>query len=324
MSATTPVDGGGEVRGRRRARHAAGLLLVAAVLAATGCGAPGSPGTPSSLGPPPPGPPGALAVKIDNVAEARPATGLSGAAAIYVELVEGGLTRLIAVYGDRRPDVVGPVRSARATDIEVLAQYGRPVFAYSGAAPELLPALHAAPLVDAAQAQSPAAYVRQGPRVAPHNLYVRPAALPAGAGPFPGALFAANPAPGGGVPTTDRRVAFPAATYDFRWSAAAGRWLVTLDGTPFVSTEAGQLGAATVVVQRVVVTASDYPEDPTGARAPAAHTVGSGPVEVLRDGASFTGTWSRPTAGDPTVFRTSGGDPIPVAAGPIWVLLLPQ
>jgi DUF3048 family protein len=265
---------------------------------------------------------GVLAVKIDNVSAARPQTGLSAAQVIYVEPVEAGLTRLVAVYTGTRPARIGPVRSARETDLDLLAQWGRPVFAYSGAVPELVTRLHATPwLVNASEADVPSAYQRDHSRPAPHNLYLAPGRLPEGTGPAqPVLVFGAAPA--GGVPTTDRDVRYPAARYDFRWSAA-GRWLVTVDGTPFTSTETGRLGAATVVLQQVRTMPGSYVEDTSGNRAPIARTVGTGAVTVLRGGLAFDGTWSRPAATDPTRFRTATGAALPLAAGPVWIVLVP-
>lgn len=86
----------------------------------------------------------------------------------------------MAAYTGAPPAVIGPVRSARRTDIELLGQYGRPVLACSGAAPELLPALRAADVVGAAPAQAPGACYRDRDRQSPHNLYVRPTRLPGG------------------------------------------------------------------------------------------------------------------------------------------------
>ena len=73
-----------------------------------------------------------LAVKIDNTAPARPRVGLGSADVVYVEPVEGGLTRLNAVFSTRVPAEVGPVRSGRVSDAGILAGYGRVAFAYSG------------------------------------------------------------------------------------------------------------------------------------------------------------------------------------------------
>src|SRR5262249_6047935 len=83
-----------------------------------------------------------LAVKIDNIVNARPQTGLTHADIVYVLPVEGGLSRFLAIFSSGYPRVAGPVRSAREDDLEVLRQFGRPAFAYSGAKATLLPYIH--------------------------------------------------------------------------------------------------------------------------------------------------------------------------------------
>jgi hypothetical protein len=265
-----------------------------------------------------------IAVKIDNVADARPQTGIGSAAVVYVEPVEGGLTRLVAIYPESKPPaVVGPVRSARRTDIELLAQWGTPVLAYSGAAPELLPALHAAHLVNASPAEAAGAYQRDPDRAAPHNLFVRPSELPGGAKAPAQPPLRYGAAPAGGTRTIGKDVAFTAARYAFTWSAGQRRWLVSLDGTPLVTTDSGRVTAATVVVQHVALDTSEPIEDAHGTVSPVAVTVGTGAAEVLRDGKDFTGTWTRPDPASPTRFHTTSGADLPLADGPVWVLLTP-
>ncbi|CAM5335908.1 hypothetical protein SBADM41S_11866 [Streptomyces badius] len=119
-----------------------------------------------------------LAVKIDNVAPARPQTGLDQADIVYVEQVEAGLSRLLAVYSSELPPVIGPVRSARETDLELLRQFDRPVLAFSGAQYRLLPAIDRAPLDAVPPSAAPRAYFRGPERPAPHNLYLRPERIP--------------------------------------------------------------------------------------------------------------------------------------------------
>src|SRR5215469_16404214 len=80
-----------------------------------------------------------LVVKIDNIVFARPQTGLTKADIVYVLPVEGGLTRFFVVFSSRFPRVIGPVRSARVDDLELLHQFGRPAFAFSGAQNNELP-----------------------------------------------------------------------------------------------------------------------------------------------------------------------------------------
>lgn len=296
------------------------LVLVAVALVA-GCGTPQQ-STPAAPTTTPVRPASAVTVvKVDDVAAARPATGLSTAEVIYVEPVEGGLTRIAAVFGGRLPSVVGPVRSARPTDIGLLGQWGRPAFAYSGSAPQLRAALRSAPLVNAAQSDAPHAYFRRSTHRAPHNLYVHPGQLPVGTGPDVPAVTS-GPLPAGGVASTDEKVRYPASGFEFRWSPGVRRWLVWQDGTPLTSTEAKQLGAATVVVQSVTMSTAGF-RDSAGSPVPVANTVGTGPATVLRDGVRFAATWSRPTATAPTRFTiTSSGQSLPLATGQAWVLLV--
>ncbi|MSY56156.1 MAG: DUF3048 domain-containing protein, partial [Actinobacteria bacterium] len=97
-----------------------------------------------------------LVVKIDDTNAAHPQIGLEDADVVYIEQVEGGLTRLAAVFSSVIPMRIGPVRSARISDIEIMSQYGRVAFAYSGAQKKLLPVIAAANLANlGAQAQPP-------------------------------------------------------------------------------------------------------------------------------------------------------------------------
>ncbi|RZS43520.1 DUF3048 family protein [Herbihabitans rhizosphaerae] len=282
----------------------------------------GGPEPVPSSAPNPPNAGGApLAVKIDNVAPARPQTGLGAADVLYVEPVEGGLTRLLALYGSTVPPVVGPVRSARRTDIDVLAQFGRPTFAYSGAAPQLLPALHGASLDNASPTEVAGAYTRDSRRQMPHNLLLQTGRLPGTRS--PSEVFERGAAPAGGVSANGHNVDFPAAKYAFTWSPGARRWLVSLDRSPVVSTDSGPLAMPTVIVQQVRIDATEPIEDAHGTVSPVAITVGQGTATVLRDGQRFAGTWSRPDPGSPTRFRTAAGAPLPVADGPVMVLLVP-
>ncbi|MFF8288811.1 DUF3048 domain-containing protein [Streptomyces sp. NPDC016309] len=264
-----------------------------------------------------------LAVKVDNVRPARPQTGLDAADIVYVEQVEAGQSRLLAVYSSRLPRTVGPVRSARESDLELLRQFGRPALAYSGEQSALRPLVDAAPLFPLTPGQAPRAYFRGGDRAAPYNLYVRPeralaAARKAGAAKDIGFRFGA--APPGGTPVNRYTVRYPAARYAFTWSAGAGRWLVSFDGEPARTTDGGQAAPRTVVVQNVDVSPSRF-RDRGGHVTPYTRTVGSGTALVLRDGRSHRARWSRPSADGGTTFTTPAGRPLAFAPGQVWVVL---
>ncbi|MGW3374492.1 DUF3048 domain-containing protein [Streptomyces hydrogenans] len=267
-----------------------------------------------------------LAVKIDNVAAARPHTGLGAADLVYVEQVEGGVTRLLAVYSSRLPDSVGPVRSARESDISLLRPFGHPALAYSGAQRALNPLLEAAPLDLVSESTAPGAFRRSPDRPAPHNLYVRPAralaAAPDASDARPiGLRF--GPAPAGGTATTAETVRFPAARYTFTWSAAGHGWRVAIDGRGATSTDSGPLVPATVVVQRVTIRSSAF-HDVNGAVSPYTETTGSGTATVLRDGRAYEARWSRPDPAGGTTFTTPDGSPLAFAPGQVWIVLAPR
>jgi len=263
-----------------------------------------------------------LIVKIDNLAPARPQTGLTRADIVYVLPVEGGLSRLMAVFSAHFPHVIGPVRSSREDDIKLLRQFGRPAFAYSGADPRLLPLVHRARIVDLYDGRA-GGYYRDPGRFAPHNLYARTRQLLAeahGASKAHGIGFRFGPAPPGGRVTKSRSVAYPAASFGFRWSAAKHRWLVRMDGSAARSTEDGQLSAATVVIQYTTVRPSRF--HPAGGISPYAKSTGSGTAVVLRDGRLWHARWSRPLADDGTTFSTAAGRPMTFARGPVWIVLI--
>ncbi|CAL9375123.1 DUF3048 domain-containing protein [Streptomyces sp. enrichment culture] len=314
---------------RGTAARALSAVLMAAGLAA-GCTASGGSTddgrgstAPSSRDPRPNGAdgPSVLAVKIDNVPAARPHTGVDAADVVYVEQVEGGLSRLMAVYATRLPESVGPVRSARESDLELLRQFGRPVLAFSGAQSRLLPLIDRAPLEGVTPESSSGAFRRGTDRSAPHDLYLRPERLmddpPGRAALTTGFRF--GPPPAGGEPEDALTVRYPAARFTFTWSDADGRWPVSLDGVPATTTEGDRLAPATVVVQYVTVRPSDY-GDFLGNNTPYTETVGSGEATVLRDGRAYEANWSRPTAEDGTSFTTEDGERMDFARGQVWVV----
>ncbi len=262
-----------------------------------------------------------LAVKIDNLAPARPQTGLGDADIVYVIPVEGGLSRLLAVFSSHFPAVIGPVRSAREDDLELLQQFGRPAFAYSGAQPKLLPVVERARIVDLYSGKA-GGYFRDPRRAAPHNLYARSQQLltqAAGAGKAHDIGFRFGPPPSGGRPAASFSVAYPATSFTFRWSARDGRWLVSMDGKAAASTDGGQLSAGTVVIQYTKVRTSRFLE--AGARPPYAESTGAGPGLVLRDGSAYAIRWSRPQADGGTTFTTAAGQEMTFARGPVWIVL---
>lgn len=264
-----------------------------------------------------------FAVKIDNTAKAHPQAGLAKADVVYVEQVEGGVTRLAAIYSSKYPKYVGPVRSARISDIELFKQYGRVGLIYSGSQNRLLDNLRRAPLGLVSFDADRTGYQRSGDRPQPYDVIGTFARLKERAGKVdpPRAVgYTFGPAPAGGKPAKSLSVRYPSARVGGTWSARAGRWLLSMDGVPAKAAEGGRLGATTFVAQFVTVRPSTY-RDVNGAVTPLTETVGKGRALIFRDGKVFEGAWSRARASDPTAY-TVGGQPAVFAPGQVWVALI--
>jgi len=263
-----------------------------------------------------------LAVKIDNIVYARPQTGLNDADIVYVLPVEGGLSRFLAIFSSHIPPVIGPVRSARDDDLQLLRQFGRPAFAWSGAQPQLTRVVERARIVDVG-ADVTGGYFRSSNRIAPYNLYANTRTLLAeakGASKAHDIGFKFGPPDRGGRRTSSQSVTYPAASFRFTWSARRGRWLVWMDGSRAETTERQQMSAATVVIQHTVVSRSHFLE--YGKPPPYAQTIGHGTAIVLRNGRAYKADWSRPKQDDGTTFTTRSGQPMRFAPGPVWIVLV--
>jgi hypothetical protein len=263
-----------------------------------------------------------LAVKIDNIVNARPQTGLTHADIVYTLPVEGGLSRFLAIFSSDHPTVVGPVRSAREDDLELLRQFGRPAFAYSGATATLLPYIHRTARIVDLYSGTTRGYYRATGRVAPYNLYAHTRRLLAQARDASTARdigFRFGPPPPGGKAIRSASVSYRGTSFRFTWSAAKGGWLVSMDGAPARTTDGGRLAPATVVIQYTTVGTSRFLE--YGKPPPYAESVGSGTARVLRDGKAWTVRWARPTANGGTTFTTTSGRRMTFAPGQVWVVL---
>jgi hypothetical protein len=241
----------------------------------------------------------ALMVKIDNVSAARPQSGLRQADIVIEEPVEGNLTRLAAVFQSGDASVVGPVRSMRTSDLELLPMFGRPLFAASGGNAGVVPQLHQANVVDIGNNVSGQGFWRDPGRPAPHNLFSSTPALyqkAPEAPPPPKPIFqylrrGERPGPGA-QPVHGIALRFGGAEVSrFTWDPAAQIWRRSQNGTPHMAAEGLQIGPRNVVVAEI-----DYDlSGQLGRSVPHAIVTGSGPAVVLTQGQAIRGSWVRPS-----------------------------
>lgn len=267
-----------------------------------------------------------LAVKIGNTHPERPPIGLDSADVVYVEMVEGGLTRICAIYSSKIPSRVGPVRSARETDVQLLAQYGKVALAYSGSDSSVVPLLRSSGLKLLSFDAGRGFYRDPNRGYAPYNVVGRAQQLlsfapTAAKAKNMGWQFAAA-APAGGSAVHAVTARWPAATVSASWNAAAKRWGITMDGATERTAAGVPLRPATVLVQYVderILGRRDAHRTPV----PYAQTVGSGSGLVLRDGKAYQAHWSRGSWSAPTSW-TVGGKPAVFAPGQLWILMVPK
>jgi hypothetical protein len=331
------------MRGRPRPRAA--LAVAALLLAAcsgggddTGDAAPPATAPPTTLAPIAPltGLPltdqvrlarPALVVKIENAPVSRPQSGLDVADVVFEEIVEGGVTRFLAVFHSTDADLVGPVRSVRPSDPDIVAPFGG-LFAYSGGIPTFIQALQRTPGitdvgVDRLDEGADKPYTRRPGRRPPNNLYTSTPKIYAKApatgmrppGRFAEFLPAGEPFTGAGAtPATNLTATVGTTSVVFNYDAASKTYR-----------RAGLAEGGTVAPTNVIVQFTRYQEtdetDLTNTTVEKAVTIGSGDALILSGGMAVRGKWSKASAGAFTTYTDASGAPVKLAPGRTWVEL---
>lgn len=262
----------------------------------------------------------ALTIKIDNTPQAMPQVGVQDADVVYEEIVEGGITRLAAIFNSRVPTVVGPVRSVRRTDREIVFPLGG-IFAFSGGAEYALRSIATAPVALYNESNAGAAMFRDPKRYPPHNLFANAALLMRrSAKPRPAPALFRYLTPGTSVPGPKVQsfvVGFGSGyAVTYVWNAATKSWDRSLFGRPDVTANGVQLAPKNVIVMSVNYVGG------AGVIDSYAQMVGSGPVEIFVGGHLERGTWFRHHLAQRTTYVNAAGHFILLQPGQTWVELL--
>jgi Protein of unknown function (DUF3048) N-terminal domain/Protein of unknown function (DUF3048) C-terminal domain len=255
----------------------------------------------------------ALSVKIDNAPAARPQSGLDRADLVFECLVEGGMSRFLAVFQSHSVAELGPIRSARPVDGALLNALNGGIFAYSGAATgEIAPA----------KAYSASFLLSNDENVYSSSAALRAEAARKSAHPgLPRRLFSYGPVVPGS-PTSRQLSVVVGGSASASWVYSGGSWLRSENGSPHLLANGHQIRASNVVVLRVQVTHSGI-IDAAGNEDPFVLAWGSGAAEVFRNGVVEHGRWSRPSIANSYRFTSAAGGPLMLAAGPTWIELIP-
>jgi hypothetical protein len=263
----------------------------------------------------------ALTIKVENTPEALPQWGITQADDVYEEIVNGGITRLAAIFNSQAPTKVGPVRSVRPTDTQVVWPLGG-IFAYSGGAAYAVDSIETAPVKLIDESAAGTAMFRDPSLQAPHNLFAVAPALFAfkGTPTPPPSLFSyrAASAKPVGAPVTKFVVPFPSIyPVTWTWDTATSSWDRTIFGQSDVTGTEQRESPKNVVVMFVnyvngIGTENSY-----------ADLQGTGTAMIFSGGKEIVGTWSRGASkADVIHYLTAGGAPIRLTPGQTWVELL--
>jgi hypothetical protein len=252
--------------------------------------------------------------------------GLDKADVIYIEEVEAGLTRMVAVFASAKPKVRA-VRSLRSSDPELLGQYGRIIVVASGGGGPALRILDKSTLHSVINDRGQVGFSRDSSRPAPYNVVsdlAKVSAATKGDGVrnvgFTWAASDARMAAAKPAATVSTRVG--STRVGFVWDPKRARYVRTVNGRRILTGSGAPVAKPNVLVQfceiKPDLTDRDVNRNPTMFT----KTVGSGRVVLFRGGKRIEGTWSRPTLAAPTTFRDAAGKPLLFAPGGTFVALV--
>jgi hypothetical protein len=262
-----------------------------------------------------------VSVKIDNNPRALPQDGLEDADVVFSELVEGGATRFIALLHSRDPGEIGPVRSGREVDVELMPAFAS-VFAFSGAANEVNAALRATGMVLASDDGGSIGFLRRSRPGVPreHTLYADVPTLWGLGSDLPEAV---RPWPiddaevDGGSSVDGMELTYSRET-SVTWDWDGEQFVRSQYGEPHIVESGERIGAANVVVPRVAVRPG-----PRGGGTLAIDIVGEGDASIFRAGQVYDARWRKTDIDSQIEWLTPAGEPFPLAPGRTWIELVP-
>ena len=268
-----------------------------------------------------------LAVKIENNSSAYPLSGLEDAEIVYEELVEGGITRFMAIYHCTDAQQAGPVRSARMVDPAIMKPYTS-ILAFAGANDIVDAHLEEADLVLLTEGTDGFERIPREGITSEHTLYVDTRTVRKQGeedfGDAPPEVFSFGKLPEGAKKARAVSIEFSGATtVSFEWDGK--RWLRFDGGAPLLDDSGEQIAVDNVLIEEHNIELSQEIVDTAGnPSVEISDETGSGRAVLFRDGRALTGTWSRESIEDPATFETKNGDEMRLKSGTTWIELVPS
>jgi hypothetical protein len=271
----------------------------------------------------------AVAVKIENNSAAYPLSGLDKADVVYEEVVEGGLTRFMAIFHCSDSAQAGPVRSARIVDPGIMLPYTH-ILADAGGNETVRAELDKNDIfnIDESTAGGALSRVERSGYSSEHTLYGDTAALrKLGQKHFKDApsddIFEYGDLQKGSKKASSVTVNMQTTVVGYQWQG--GRWMRIDHDAPLVMEDGTEIGVDNVLLEEHTVNLSDTLGDVLGTKSTEiADVTGTGKAVLFRDGRVLVGKWARDSILDPVVFETKSGDRMILHEGTTWIELLPN
>lgn len=280
-----------------------------------------------------------LCVMIENAAfdGVRPQSGLSRASVVYEVIVEGGITRFMAVFasgaGDSFP--IGPVRSSRDTYLEFASEYDCP-YIHAGGSFTAMQAIRNFHLRDVDGLIEGKYFWREAEKYAPHNLFTTREKLEFASRDHAWTVRESDTlepwrfldaVPEASRPTSKTEDAATRASiqfggsYDVVYTYDPSRNSYLRQNGGVVHTDA--LTGEQIAPQNVVLQFVDAGDAIEGKGRINWSVTGEGRVEVFHDGRVVNGRWKKTAREHRTVFIDESGAPLPLTRGSTWIAIVP-
>jgi LysM repeat protein len=270
-----------------------------------------------------------LLVRVGNDPAARPQVGLNSADMVYEEIAEWWITRFTAIFLAETPTTVGPVRSARLINVQLVPQY-QGALAHSGGSDPVRWEISQAPLVnlDEFYNRSPYFYrpnegwqTRLSLNAVSARDYMQKKGFESPVS-LQGFLFSNTVE--GGESGENIYVPYPRVTSLTEWhyNPASGQYLRWVSGQPLNDFNGGQIAASNVIIYFADHQATDIIEDTNNATSIRIIVNGKGAAWFFRDGKLNKGSWETDGSRTP-YFAYEDGRPYALKPGRTWVEVAP-
>lgn len=269
-------------------------------------------------------------MKIENNPQAYPLSGLDKAEVVNEELVEGGLTRFMALFDCTDADPVGPVRSTREIDPAIMEPTTR-ILGAAGGNNQVRAILHRyhVDLIDESTAGDAMFRRARVGYSSEHTLYANTSKLrkigeKKWDKPPPAGLFKFGAPPKGKFKKATRVSLSFSHAETIRYVYKRGRYLRSDYGRPLRMEHGKQVGPSNIVIEEHTYDLSKITDIAGVHSTSIKDPTGKGKAVVFRDGRVYKGTWKRPSISAPVKFSLKGGKEMTLHTGQTFIELLPD